>query len=148
MRTVLVGMNNPYSDRPDSALLPYPEKSAGHQLWRMLDDVCPISRRAYRDAFEFANALDATHWDPVAASASGRAKWERWEGRRVVVFGVATLVALWLQRPASGLLWASSRGVTWCHAPHPSGRTLEYNDPLARLAVGLRLEEELRRGMS
>lgn len=141
MRPVVVGMNNPLSADPRSALLPAPRGSAGWNLWKMCHDVCGVSRWEFRQSMEFVNLCDARLWCPLAA----RAKYERvssgWEGRRVLLLGRAVLGVLRLPAPASGLLWASHAGFRWCYAPHPSGLNRDYNDPLTRLAVGLRLEE-------
>lgn len=139
---VLAGMNNPNSPRPDTALLPYPKNSAGWRLWKMVSNVCGISRAEWCRSTERVNLVDDTEWDPRRARARGEELWRSWRGRRVVVLGDATLRALGLPKTPV-LLWSVSNGVTWCWAPHPSGLCRSYNDPLARWVLGARMEELL-----
>ncbi len=147
MKTLIVGMNNPNSGRADTALLPYPRNSAGWRLWKMCHDVSNVSRYTYRQSFEFVNLCDGQVWDVGAARAKYEALESAWAGRRVVLCGLAVLGVLRLARPPAGLLWArTARDLTWCYVPHPSGLCREYNNPLVRLCVGLRLEEEMHRG--
>lgn len=146
MRTLVVAMNNPNSSRADSALLPYPKNSAGWRLWKMCHDVCGVSRHEFRRSFEFVNLCDDVVWNPLAARTKYEQLESAWEGRRAVLCGAAVLGVLRLAPPSSGLVWGrTARDLTWCHVPHPSGLCREYNDPIVRLAVGLRLEEEMTR---
>lgn len=140
MRPVIVGMNNPNSDRPDTALLPYPRGSAGWRLWQMVHDVSGVSRHQWCRATERVNLVDGRQWDPLVASQRGRALWRDWVGRRVVVLGHSAREAICLP-PAQLLVWNHHRGVDWCWAPHPSGLCRHYNSPLVRAVVGMRLEE-------
>lgn len=140
-RPVIVGMNNPLSEDPRAALLPYPKKSAGWNLWRMAHDVCGVSRSEFRRSFEFVNLCDARVWCPIAARRKYDTIESAWEGRRVVLMGAAVLGVLHLQRPSSGLIWQSRAGYRWCSLPHPSGLCREYNNPIVRRVAGLRLEE-------
>lgn len=143
-RAIIVGMNNPHSDSPRSALLPYPKNSAGWRLWKMCHDVSGVSRAEFRRSLEFVNLCDARVWCPLAA----RRKWEALEsayaGRTVVMCGRLVLAASWRTRGGVGRWYASGGGGRWCYIPHPSGLNREYNDPLLRLVVGLRLEELVR----
>lgn len=143
-RLVIVGMNNPLSDRPESALLPYPVNCAGWRLWKMVNDVSGVSRAEYCRLTERVNLVNARAWDPARARETAAGLWSRLEGRRAVILGAATRTSLWLPQvgPAS---WTVSGGVAWCAVPHPSGLCREYNDPLMRVVVGLMLEEELER---
>lgn len=143
-RPVLIGMNNPHSERPEAALLPHPRGCAGWRLWRMVSDVCGVSRARWCRLTERVNLLDSTLWDPLAAAARGETLWKTLEDRTVVVLGVSARSALRLD-PTPALLWSASRGVRWCWVPHPSGLCREYNDPLVRHVVGLRMEELLER---
>lgn len=139
-------MNNPHTKRADAALLPYPANSAGWRLWKMCHDVCGVSRHQFRQSFEFVNLCDDVVWDAGAARAKFLALESAWAGRRAVLCGLAVLGVLNLARPPAGLIWGrTARDLTWCWIPHPSGLTREYNDPLVRLCVGLRLEEEMSR---
>lgn len=137
---VIVGMNNPLTDREDAALLPYPVNCAGWRLWRMAHDVCGVSRAEWMRQTERQNLCNSRTWCPHEARARGETLWRTLEGRTVVLLGRAVLAALWLQ-PRPMLLWSVSSGVRWCSVPHPSGLCRDYNDPLVRLAVGLRMEE-------
>lgn len=141
-RPVLLGMNNPHSERSEHALFPHPSGVAGHRLWMMAHDVCGMSRAEYLRVFDRRNLLNATKWDPIEARrvAEEIGLWKSLEGCSVVVLGQATHSVLWLEA-APPLLWRLHRGVRWCFAPHPSGLNRWYNDPLNRLAVGYRLEE-------
>lgn len=142
-RAVVVGMNNPLSEDPRAALLPYPRGSAGWNLWRMVSEVCGVSRSEFRRSLEFVNLCDSRIWDPIAARRKYEALESGWEGRRVVLLGGAVLGVLNLQRPSSAALWCSRAGYEWCSLPHPSGLCREYNNPFARRVTGLRLEELL-----
>jgi hypothetical protein len=137
---VLVGMNNPLTPRSDAALLPYPVGCAGWRLWRMVHDVCGVSRAEWCRRTERVNLVDAQLWDAAAGARRGEELWSRWRGRRVVVLGAAVRNALRLER-SPVLLWSEREGVRWCWASHPSGLCRDYNDPMVRLVVGLRLEE-------
>lgn len=108
--------------------------SAGLALHAILNEIHEVAYSDFYQCFEFVSVSHQT----------ARPAWTHWEGRRALVVGLATLVALWRQTPASGLLWGLDGGVTWCHVPQPQWQVL---DPFVRLAVGLRLEEELHRGM-
>ncbi len=145
-RTIIVVTNNPLSASPRAALLPYPARSAGWNLWRMTYDVCGVSRCEFRRSFEFVNLCDDMVWNPLAARAKYDALESAWAGRRVLLLGRAVLGVLWLAAPPYDLLWRAGRPYLWCALPHPSGMCHEYNDSTVRLAVGLRLEEEMHRG--
>ena len=140
---VIIGLNNPHSGRSDTALLPYPKNCAGWRLWKMVHDVCGISRAEWCRRTERVNLVDAQIWDPLAGARRGEDLWKTLAGRRVVVLGAAPRNALRLN-PSPALLWSVSRGVTWCWAPHPSGLCREYNDPVMRYALGCRMEELVR----
>lgn len=137
MRPVLVGMNNP---RPDAALIPWPMGCAGWRLWRMVHEVCGVSRAEWCRRTVRVNLLDSQIWDPLAAARRGEELWRTLEDRTVVVLGAATRAALRLN-PTPVLSWSVSGGVRWCWVPHPSGLCREYNDPLVRTVVGMRMEE-------
>lgn len=142
-RTLIVGMNNPLSASPRAALLPYPSRSAGWNLWRMANEVCGVSRSEFRRSFEFVNLCDDRLWCPIAARAKYDALESAWAGRRVALLGRAVLGVLWLKAPPYDLRWRVGRPYLWCSLPHPSGLCREYNDETMRRAVGLRLEQEM-----
>lgn len=140
MEPVVIGMNNPHSDDPSMALAPFPERVAGWRLWHMVHEVTGIMRREYKRRTDRRNLLTGRDWDPVAARRESEDLWETLEDRSVLVLGQSVRRVLWLpvEEP---LVWREDRGVRWCLVPHPSGLNRWYNDPLNRLAVGLRMEE-------
>lgn len=146
---VLVGMNNPHSARPDTALLPYPRGCAGHRLWQMVNEVCGVSRAEYCRLTERRNLLDARTWDPLAAADRLEDAWRTLEGRRAVLLGnsVRRLMRLPRVAPASWTL-DKPRNTAWSWLPHPSGLCRDYNDPVMRIAAGMHIEEELHRASS
>jgi len=144
-RAIIVGMNNPLSENPRAALMPYPKNSAGWRLWKMFHDVTGLSRAEYMRGFERVNLCDSRDWDPKAARSKAEALWPRWGGRTVVICGRAVQQVLWLQ-PRATLAYSVREGVRWCYILHPSGLSREYNDERMRLVVGLRLEELYHNG--
>lgn len=146
---VILGMNNPHSARPDTALLPWPRGCAGHRLWSMVRDVCGVSRAEYCRLTDRRNLLDARTWDYRAAAERVEDAWRTLEGRRVIFLGATVRALMW--RPATApASWTldTARNVTWSWLPHPSGLCREYNDPIVRLAAGMHIEEELHRASS
>ena len=109
----------------------------------MVHDVCGVSRAEWCRSTDRVNLVDGPWWDPLAAADRGEELWRTLQDRAVVVLGAATRNALRLN-PTPALVWSVSRGVRWCWAPHPSGLCREYNDPLVRHVVGLRMEELIR----
>lgn len=139
-KPVLIGMNNPHHDDPRYDLFPFPLQSSGHRLWRMLNEISGLSKFMYAEHTDRINLCRSRVWDPTEAQEFGSKLWPTLTGRTAVVFGQSARQSLWLP-PAGWLSWQETGGVRWCVAPHPSGLTREYNDPVMRLAVGLRLEE-------
>ena len=139
-RPVLLGMNNPHSQDPRWDLAPFPNYVAGHRLWRLVHDVCGISRKEWMYSTDRRNLLHARDWDPVAAREESEGLWETLQERQVTVLGRATARVLWLP-VTPPLVWREDRGVRWCYMPHPSGLCQWYNTELHRLAAGLRLED-------
>lgn len=144
MRTIILGMNNPHSEREDAALLPHPRGVAGHRLWRMTHEVCGVSRAEYCRLTERRNLLNARDWDPVAARRGLQELEVVLQGRRVVVLGATARAVMWLPATTPGR-WQRGPNYEWCYLPHPSGLCRDYNDPLMRLLAGLVVEEELER---
>lgn len=141
-RPVLIGMNNPYSVRPEAALLPAPRGCAGWNLWRMLDEVRPTSRMEYSRVFDRRNLLNERLWNALRAARAGEDLWRALEGRTVMVLGREPVLALNLPRTPE-IIWSVSRGVRWCYVPHPSGLNRWYSEEVNRIAVGVRLEQLL-----
>lgn len=143
--TTLVGMNNPHSADPRFALAPHPRGVAGHNLWRMTNEVCGVPRAQYMRTLHRINLCVGEDYDPTAARDAAEKLWPMLEGTRVILLGDAVRKSCWL--PKLELFnWYERDGVKWCQLPHPSGLNRLYNDPLVRLAAGLRLEREVARG--
>lgn len=145
MKVVLLGMNNPLSERPGMALWPDPPGCTGWRIWKMLNDARPdVSPSMYRTGFERRNMLDSKEWDRSAAQAYSNTLRIGLRGREVVVFGeeVRRVVGL-----AKVIIHPQTvEGVVWRCLPHPSGRCLWYNDPACRMLAGLLLAEMYERG--
>lgn len=141
-KTIIVGMNNPYSDDPELALWPSPLGCAGHRLWQMLRDRCQVTRSEYCRAFERVNLVTGD-WDRNEARCAAEARVEMWRNRRVILLGSAVRSAFRL--PPLLVEPVLSRGVYFRQLPHPSGRCRWYNDPKNRAIAGMVLEEEMRR---
>lgn len=140
-RPVLIGMNNPHSDDPRYALFPLPRSSAGGRLFRLLVGRKPdVERGGYVRAFDRRNLL-------VGEWHKSKARWAaallhdelRESGRTVLLFGAQVREAFGL--PERLLHPTEIDGVRYRQLPHPSGRSLWYNDHTCRALVGMLLEE-------
>jgi hypothetical protein len=142
-RPVIVGMNNPHSDDPKFDLMPFPSGSAGHRLWKMLDDVRPTWRRDYCDKFMRINLLRATTWNLAAAREQLSCVLEAIpDGSTVLLLGRD--VQRVFQVSTEPMARERRHNLNLVSVPHPSGRNLWYNDPKNRKRVG-RLLERLSR---
>lgn len=143
--TVLIGMNNPHSDDPRFALAPHPRGVAGHNLWRMANEVCGVSRAQYMRTLQRINLCLGATYDGKLARDKVESLGEELRGRRVILMGDEVRRSFWL--PKLRLYdWHERDGMLWCQLPHPSGLNRLYNDPVLRMATGLRLEREIARG--
>lgn len=127
MKPLLLGMNNPLSDDPEFDLYPYPEKSTGWRLWKMLPE--GTTRAHYLGGFERRDLLRARVWDKAAALEAAHELLPTLAGRRVVVLGTEVRAALGL--PAVEPLTFSTSAddaFSWLAFPHPSGRNRWYSD--------------------
>jgi len=145
VKTVLLGMNNPVSSRPEHALFPYPPGCTGYRVWQLLRTRLPeVSRSDYLSGFDRVNLIHSRRWDKAAALHSARRLPSLYQGRTILVFGAAVRDALDL--PAVLIHPVQKDGCEWRQLPHPSGRCRWYNDPdCATLAAAL-LEELYLRG--
>jgi hypothetical protein len=140
LKPVLLGMNNPYSERPDRALAPLPVNSAGGRIHKMLRARTGATKSQYMRAFERRNLLDRVEWCAVEAAARAQDLVTDLQGREVVVFGWVVAEALGL--PKDVIIHPfEHRGVLWRRVPHPSGRNLWYNKRENTAMVELLLEE-------
>lgn len=142
-RTVLLGMNNPLSLRPEHALFPHPPGCTGHRIYGLLCLKFPdMLRHEYLEGFERVNLVEG-HWSMRRARENVPAFVEKYQGRTVLLFGEAVRTALKL--PKRLILPLERDGIVWRQLPHPSGRNLWYNDPRSReLAASLLAELYLR----
>jgi len=145
VKTVLLGMNNPVSSRPEHALFPYPPGCTGYRVWQLLRTRMPdVSRSDYLSGFDRVNLIHSRTWDKAAALHSARRLPSLYQGRTILVFGAAVRDALGL--PEVLIHPVHKDGCEWRQLPHPSGRCRWYNDPdCAALAAAL-LEELYLRG--
>jgi hypothetical protein len=113
----IVGIDNPSSSDPADALSPSaPGNSAGGRLFEMSG----MSLKDYLSAFKRGNVCDPLRFrkgDTVVVL--GRVPWRR------------------LSLPANVGWWLGARrsGVLYILVPHPSGRSLAYNDRINREAL-------------
>lgn len=166
-RTILLGMNNPYGDRPNTALYPAPELSAGWRLWRMLAEVgrsrgLEIRRKHYLEAFDRRNVLNAVEWSRADAELAAQDVLPTLAGRRLVILGAETADVLGLPRTDIGE-WRQTHlpifpdfnpsakisdidiiedRADYTCLPHPSGRNRIYNDTDTRWRAGAVLLKE------
>ncbi len=124
-KPVLLGLDNPH---PTEALAPWPPNCSGWRLWKMLNERTGATPEEYEQAFDRRNIK--THSLPG-------------EGQVVVVLGEEVRKALGL--PKVLIHPVQMMGLTFRQVPHPSGRTLFYNDPVQRQLVAMLLEELYRR---
>jgi len=160
MKPIIIGLHNPYSKDPVNALAPFPEKSTGHRLWRMLNRLeWPMTREAFRAAHDRRVYMDAfkrynlcTTQEQVNDIAKRRecaglflAEKRIIPGDTVVLLGGDVLEAFsfWFRQEEQLqkiLIHPQVRsGITWRWLPHPSGRSTKYNDPTMRMLVGMTL---------
>jgi hypothetical protein len=159
MKPIVVGMINPYSDNPEHALVPYPERSAGHRLWRMLHQLelpaGPQSLRAGSDKNSYMHAFDRRNLflNRVPTTAAMRRVIAKGmvstfpRGSTVILLGADVLecFATVLSAPLKKILIHPQviDGITWRWLPHPSGRSTTYNDPVMRMLAGTLLADVL-----
>lgn len=142
-KVILLGMNNPLSEKPEHALWPSPPNCTGWRIWRMLASVSSrkVTAYDYRRMFDRRNLLDSCVWDAQEAKVAARLLVEelRGSGRCVVVFGAEPRRALGLGRLT--LRPQKEHGCVWYCAPHPSGRCHWYNSRKNRESLGRLLIE-------
>lgn len=153
-RTIVVGMNNPYSTDPKMALFPAPEQSAGYRLYAMLRDAAAaegevIHRSRYATTFERHNLL-VGEWTTRDANEAALKFLDDHSVRNIIVLGRSVERAMRIQRRVGWGVWFYHyhlpRPTSVCVIPHPSGLCREYNDPAMRLAIGRVLLKQYRRG--
>jgi hypothetical protein len=124
MTTWIVGIDNPHSNDPDKALEPTaPGSSAGGRLFAMSD----MSLEDYLEAFRRVNVIDR----PFQFS----------RGDVVVVLGLRPWTKLRLPLVANWFGELDWFDIKYVLVPHPSGRSLIYNDPENRERLRELLQE-------
>jgi hypothetical protein len=145
-RTWLIGEQNPYGADPAFALYPLPENAAGARLARFLG----LQKTEYLRRFVRRNLLGPGPWSaPKAREAADALLRDSAQDDRLVLLGARVSAAFGvpfrerLFDPEVCVLRAPDIRRRILVAPHPSGRSREWNDPRApeRLRAALaRLE--------
>lgn len=141
-RPVLLGMNNPYGADPAMALYPLPSRSAGGRLQAMSG----LSRGDYLRLFDRRNVLTG-EWSAARAKEARAALRSELAGRHVIVLGAEVNSVMrggTEHELAPPFRWTPDGVGGWiAKAPHPSGRSTFYNDPLSQDLLRIFLEEAL-----
>lgn len=153
MKPILVGLNNPHGRRPEHALFPLPVGASGHRLWSMVSAINGMSRGQYAESFDRRNLSPdmgdlpkkrLLHLGDQMVRSIPR-------GSTAILLGqqVRIAVSSQLSRPLDATLIIHPQerdGIVWRLIPHPSGRCLYYNDPVARTLVGMMLADVVSQG--
>jgi hypothetical protein len=160
MKPYLIGLQNPHSTDASYALAPYPDRSAGWRLWRMLQEL-PVNlhneasvgpafhKKSYMDAFIRVNLIKVPQ-DAARLKKRTSELLPALQGRTAILLGHEVLRAFSAQ--LDGRLKPIFihpqvlDGVTWRWLYHPSGRCTIYNDPGVRLLAGMMLADVLQQG--
>lgn len=134
MNPILVGMLNPHTLDPKMALAPIRGAkngaTAGMKLFMLLNQRRPVSRREYLDRFDRINLCLGT-WSEDHARRRAIELERTWRDRHVVLLGAAVRTAF--EIPSRGPLNIYERNSnTFFMLPHPSGKTIWYNDEVNR----------------
>ena len=140
MNPVLIGMNNPLSQRPEYALWPDPPGCTGHRIWQMLASRTGASTHDYIRSFDRRN-LVVGQWDRKAAQAEARRLMASGElrGRIVVLLGDKVREAFRLDKYLIHPQLVD--GVMFRQLPHPSGLNRWYNEPVNVSMAGMLLAD-------
>jgi hypothetical protein len=124
-RPLLVGESNPYGADPSYALYPYPERSAGGRLCRL---VMRLEPRQYLRAYERVN-LCAGRWSLRAARLAGGALVSPDPPPSVIVLLGARVCAAFAAPFEPFTRYSTARLPCVLILPHPSGLSRSWNDP-------------------
>ena len=139
-RPVILGMNSPKGGEALS-----PSDGAGKRLFEYAKRYGGFEESQYLESFERINVLESTEWDRDRASevARGWVKSMRFSGLSVVLLGHEVWDAF--QLPEVPIFRGTVfRRTVWWRCPHPSGRSLVYNDEVNRERIGRLLSEVAR----
>ena len=139
-KVVLLGLNNPLSERPEMALWPHPAGCTGHRIWRMINLRMPCSPEEYKVGFDRMNILNSREWIPREARLAAPEIWESLRGRTVIILGREGADVLGLDYP-DWVLESEQDGVRFRVLPHPSGLNRWYNDHINLNLAAVLLEE-------
>jgi hypothetical protein len=125
-KPLLVGIANPYAERPSfaEALYPAPEGSTGYRLWQMIHDVSGMSQSDYLERFARTN-LDEPALRQMAADADV-----------ILPLGETVWAHFGLSRKSRPFDWVIQGDKRFAYVPHPSKRNLWYNSAENRRLVG------------
>ncbi len=158
MKTLLVGLDNPYSRNPEHALLPMPDGATGDHLVKLIGTVHPnYSRSRFLADFGRCNLYPGVRANSGKGTRSMDRLMARWcflyardmGAMAVVLLGkrVRLAFAEFVQVVGSDVdleqYDMGRRMIAFYGIPHPSGRNLWYNfegncDRVARLLESLR----------
>lgn len=152
MTALIVGLNNPISDSPSDALVPWPAGCTGDRLFSMMADVRPsFSVDDYMRVFERRNlwpgrALPAGRGATLQYRAEGRKLLRSIEQgpapRAIVLLGTLAWTHVLDKRMTPAWFSAARRGArTFWYMPHPSGRNPMLTDQRVRQRMGALLLE-------
>lgn len=135
MKLYVLALHNPQSGHPLHALYPHDAKSAGHQLWSLLNETMPLTLTAWLDGTDRANILSDTTLSVDYRSAAARrgVLIRPWiEGRWTVLIGSSVAKAVGHDAPPLQMGGPTGR---WVSIPSLT-RNAYYNDPINRAAAG------------
>lgn len=155
VRTIIIGVSDPYTTDPSHALSAREANSAGSRLYRMLVEYegrsgrFPSSPLEYEDSFERLN-LCVSSWDIREASRKVLKLALYLHGRRVLflgnsVAGCASATLDFPRPPKWEWVRVQKHGFDCASVPHPSGRCRDYNELSNRLKTGSVLFHESSR---
>jgi len=141
IKVLLIGEQNPYGGDPEFALWPSPPNCSG---WRLCYRILNMDSEQYLDTFDRANLCEGP-WSMPKAREAARGIAAHRRGPMVLLgakvceaFGVA-FQPLTVQMSLLG----PDRDV--CILPHPSGRSLAWNDPTAAERARLLVTQMVKR---
>jgi hypothetical protein len=121
-KLLVIGWRNEKSGDPVDAMEPHTRNGSGERLWKMVQKVKKIDKKAYQRKIEFVN-VDQAGSDKVR---------KMMEGRTAVVLGIQAWRALKMRRAS---FWVDCIDGAWL-VPHPSGRDTAYNAAEAQMETG------------
>jgi hypothetical protein len=131
---VFVGMNCPRGNPP---FWPRPSGSAGHRLWRLVEDAVGWPADEFVERTERLHFVEGSSWDMDAARARLAGVRRALAGRRTIAVGRVT--ARLLEAPEEPCVWDDGLA----YLPHTAGLHRWYNDDANRALAVAFLREAL-----